>query len=70
MSLKNYMKVLLYQMEQAAEGDAGAAGSLLEYFRKTNPWGILQGDKYQVMDSGPPAASAVPDDEENDGEDF
>ncbi|MEI6126068.1 MAG: cyclic nucleotide-binding domain-containing protein [Pseudomonadota bacterium] len=52
-SLKNYMKGLLYLIEQTADEDTPEAGKkLLHYFHSTNPWGMLNGDAEQVMDSG------------------
>lgn len=54
-SLKNYMKGLLSLMELASTDRSGKAGKcLLDYFLKTNPWGILHGDPAQLLpDSAP-----------------
>ncbi len=50
-SLKNYMKGLLLLMELAADDASGPAGrNLVEYFLRTNPWGLQHGDRNQVLD--------------------
>ena len=50
-SLRNYMKGLLYIMELSVSAQTGEAGKeLIQYFLKTNPWGIQHGDKKQVTD--------------------
>lgn len=44
-SLQNYMKGLLYLMEQASnDPEFLPAKVLTDYFRKTNPWAIQHGD--------------------------
>ena len=50
-SLRNYMKGLLYIMELCVSDQTGETGKdLIRYFLKTNPWGIQHGDKNQVTD--------------------
>ncbi len=50
-SIKNYMKGVLCFMESAACDYSGEAGKkMLEYFQKSNPWGMQQGDPEQVLD--------------------
>lgn len=50
-SLKNYMKGLLYLMEVAAESSSSeAVTELLDYFHKTNPWSIQHSEHDFVLD--------------------
>jgi CRP-like cAMP-binding protein len=50
-SLRNYMKGLFYIMELCVSDQTGETGKdLVQYFLKTNPWGIQHGDKNQVTD--------------------
>ena len=50
LSLKNYMKGLLFLLETASEDDSGEGGrNVLDYFLKTNPWGIQHGDPNQIL---------------------
>ena len=50
-SLKNYIKGLLYLMEVAAEGSSSeAVVGLLDYFHKTNPWSIQHGEHDSIID--------------------
>jgi hypothetical protein len=51
-SLKNYMKGLLYLLEQSCVPASGiTAQSARDYFLRTNPWAISHGDKDQVLDT-------------------
>lgn len=47
-SLRNYMKGLLHFIELAA-GDSASGKSLLNYFLRTNPWGLRNGSKDLVL---------------------
>ena len=50
-SIRNYMKGVLYYMEFAARDQSEEAGKkMLEYFRQSNPWGMQHGDPEQVLD--------------------
>lgn len=50
-SLRNYMKGLLFLVEVAeAEPTEESAKHLGDYFRKTNPWGIQHGEAEMVME--------------------
>jgi len=50
-SIRNYMKGLLYLMDQTQLDVSGEASRrLCDYFRKTNPWGIAQGEEKQILD--------------------
>jgi len=52
-SLKNYIKGLLYLVEQAAADRGGEeCKKLLDYFVQTNPWGICTGDSTQILPTG------------------
>ena len=45
------MKGLLYIMELCVSDQTGETGKdLIQYFLKTNPWGIQHGDQNQVTD--------------------
>ncbi len=49
-SVRNYMKGLLYMMEQATQDpDFLSAQTLTSYFLKTNPWGIQHGDSDYLL---------------------
>lgn len=57
-SLRNYMKGLLHLMELAGKDSSDEAGkNLLDYFLRTNPWGIQHGDRQQILDNGSPEVS-------------
>jgi CRP-like cAMP-binding protein len=53
LSLRNYMKGLLYLMEMSEKDVSSENGKkLLDYFLQTNPWGIQHGDSNQILNAG------------------
>jgi len=54
LSLRNYMKGVLYLLEQSCLPASGiTAQKTCNYFLKSNPWGIRHGDKDQVLEDTP-----------------
>jgi len=52
LSLRNYMKGLLYLLEQSCLPPSGiTAQNIYDYFLKSNPWGMRHGDKDQVLEN-------------------
>ena len=52
LSLRNYMKGLLYLMELSAKGSSSKnRRALLDYFLQTNPWSIQHGDPSQILNT-------------------
>lgn len=50
-SLRNYMKGLYFLIDLCAEDTSGkTAARLKDYFLKTNPWGIAEGDHSMIVD--------------------
>jgi len=73
-SLRNYMKGVLYFVESAAKADAGdGTKDTLDYFLKTNPWGMQHGDQNHILPYFDPVRSSSgetgSDGEEGIGED-
>jgi len=50
-SVRNYMKGILHMIEESEKDPLGhAATDLVEYFRKTNPWGLRKGNSHSLLD--------------------